>query len=585
MRRKNAISRFSTLLLATLACLLTAVLAPMLLSRRATDEPFSGYSVMASPTDMLVITVPVRLSDAPDLTLTRGTLYADGNAAAGTQISRFVLDGGVFQLNASGPAANASGLEGVSGAIAPLMVEQLIAMGFDALTVRRGTLHVTTIDGGSESIADIDAELTGWRKGQFSGRGNFTFRGQRLAFEATLQSAGEKRTPQRWPIRLTLKGDLLEASAEGHLSAAEDLRLTGQVDVATPSLRRTARWFGLPIGGADGLNTTVVKGHVNWSGRTLAVEDAKVVLDGNEATGALTVNFGGERPLIDATLAFGTLDIAPYIEAARSQTFLFDRHHASWSAFDLSFPIIKHVDADLRLSATKVAIKGSGLALGRGAATVAVRSGKLLADVAELELHAGKLTAQVTASANEIVPRYTLRGKVENFDAAAAGASLLGTSILTGRSTLAVDVQSAGQTPAELLRGLSGKATLILAESGRVALDMRAIAAAAKAKGPPGWGLLGKGQTNVEQLEARAVISNGVLVTEAVQARSGSSGIAASGRIDLAERTLDLQLFMKSNVPTDRPLKPADVVGADSVTVRGSWQEPFLRGEDGDALR
>ena len=111
MRRKNAISRFATLALATLACLLLAVLAPMLCSQRATDEPFSGYAVMASPRDMHVITAPIRLSDAPDLTLNRGTLYADGNAAAGTPISRFVLDGPVFYLNASGLRTGASSFE------------------------------------------------------------------------------------------------------------------------------------------------------------------------------------------------------------------------------------------------------------------------------------------------------------------------------------------------------------------------------------------------------------------------------------------------------------------------------------------
>ena len=102
MRRKNVISRFATLVLVTLALLLVALLAPMLFNPRAADEPFSGYAVMASPRDMHVLTAPIRLSDAPDLTLNRGTLYADGDAAGGTPISRFVLDGPVFYLNASG---------------------------------------------------------------------------------------------------------------------------------------------------------------------------------------------------------------------------------------------------------------------------------------------------------------------------------------------------------------------------------------------------------------------------------------------------------------------------------------------------
>ena len=124
------------------------------------------------------------------------------------------------------------------------------------------------------------------------------------------------------------------------------------------------------------------------------------------------------------------------------------------SAFDLSFPILRHIDADVRLSAAKVTIKSHGLVLGRGAATIAVRSGKLLADIAELEVHAGKMNAQVTVNSNELLPRYTVRGKIENFDAGSAATALLGSPVITGRSTLSVDLQGVGQTPVELLRRL-----------------------------------------------------------------------------------------------------------------------------------
>ena len=520
----------------------------------------------------------------------RGTLYADGNAATGTPISRFVLDGPVFQLNASGPRTDVLSFQSASadsfiGTVAPLLVEQLMAMGFDGLTLRRGTLNVTTAEGASEPISDIEAELSVRRKSHVAGRGSFTLRGQRLAFEGAVNSGAEKRAPLRWPTKMSLKGDLIDASFEGHLSVSEDLQASGQLELASPSLRRAARWLGVPMSAAEGINATVVKGQLNWARHTLAVEDAKVQIDGNEAAGALTLNLGGERPLIDATLAFNALDLTPYAEAARSRSFLFDRHTSSWSAFDLSVPIIKHVDADLRLSSPKVTLKSLGLALGRGAATITVRSGKLLADIAELELHSGKLSAQITASANDLVPRYTLRGKIENLDCASAGAVLFGAPVLSGRSTLAMDVQGDGQTPAELLRRLSGKATLTMADGGRLGLDMKSVAAAAKAKSPPGWGLLAKGQTNVEQVEVRTLIRDGVLLAETAQARSGATGLAVVGRVDLSERTLDLQLFAKSNVPMGRPLTPADLTGADTVSIRGPWQEPFLRAVEADAFR
>src|SRR5689334_8923345 len=174
MRRTSVISRLKTLVLATLACVLLALLVPLVFAPSAVDEPFSGYAVLASPRDLHVITKPARLSAAPDLTLSRGVLYADGNAALGTPISRFVLDGPTFYLNASGLEATTgfeSEVAGSEGTSTPLL-DQFMSMAFDMLTIRRGTLYIMTADGPAETIADIQAEVSGSRKGQVNGKGS-----------------------------------------------------------------------------------------------------------------------------------------------------------------------------------------------------------------------------------------------------------------------------------------------------------------------------------------------------------------------------------------------------------------------------
>lgn len=580
MRRRTLFSRLTTLIVATLACLLLALFAPFFISNRASDEPFTGAAVMASPRDMQVLTGPIRLSTAPDLMLSRGALYADGNAALGMPISRFVLDGPVFTLNASGLRETLSGFEHGGGvevdAIAPL-VEQLMAMGFDALTIRRGTLNIVATDGSSETIADIEADVSGRRKGQITARGEFGLRGQRVAFEATVSQPAEKKTPQRWPAKLVLKGGLLQANFDGFVDVTDDLQLSGQTEVTMPSVRRVARWFSIPVPNAEGLNAAFLKGQFTWARRTLAIEQAKITIDNNEATGSLALNLSGDRPMIDGTLAFGALDLTPYIEAARSQSFVFDRETASWSTFDLSFPIIKYVDTDLRISTPKIAFNGFGL--GRAAATITVRSGKLLADIAEVDLNSGLASAQLTADTNELVPRYALRGKVENFEAATAATALLGTPAIAGRSSLVFELAGAGQTPMEVLRHLSGKATMTTTEGGRLALDPKVLRTLPKEAGAPGWGVLGKGSSTLEQFEARAIINNGVVFTESAHGRSGGFGLAASGRVNLLDRSLDLRLVAKPGVPTDRPLKQADMLGGDAVRVRGPWEAPTVRGQ------
>lgn len=111
MRRKTVIGRLRKLVLAFMACVLFAVLAPLYFADRRTDEPFAISSVIASPRDMHVLSAPFRLSETPHLTLNRGIVYAystsntgNGSASAGSM----VLDGPVFTLNAAGLRAAAA---------------------------------------------------------------------------------------------------------------------------------------------------------------------------------------------------------------------------------------------------------------------------------------------------------------------------------------------------------------------------------------------------------------------------------------------------------------------------------------------
>jgi AsmA protein len=577
MRRISVISRLKTLVLAMLACVLLALIAPFFLVTRAVDEPFSGYSVLASPRDLHVITKPVRLSSAPDLTLSRGVLYADGNAALGTPISRFVLDGPVFYLNVSGLAATGgfdSDVVAPEVAAAAPLLEQFMSMGFDALTIRRGTLYVMTADGLAETIADIQAEVSGTRRGHVSGKGSFAVRGQRLTFETNLLPPADKAAAQLWQSKLTLKGSLIDLTFDGSIDVAVDLKVQGYAELSAANLRRIVRWFGPPVPIAEGLNAVSLKGQLSWARETVMVEKAKVSVDGSEAAGTLGFSYAGEHPAIDATLAFNTLDLSPYFEALRSQSYVFDRHTWSWSAFDFSFPILTYFDADVRLSAASLAFKG--VPLGRSAASIAVRSGKLMANIVELELPIGTASGRLTADVNEFPPRYALRGKIDNFEPAPAATWLTGLPILSGRSVLKVDLKTAGQTPTEALKGLAGKVGLSLIESGRLALDLRAIRSGTQTAAEASQ--LVKGSTSIDALEARANLANGLLVAEHVQAKAAGHSISASGSANLVDHTLDLRLLVQP-APGERAGLPPDAAASAGLTLHGPWALPSVRRE------
>jgi AsmA protein len=582
MRRNTVMRRLRKLALAIAACLVFAVLAPMYFAERATDDSFAGSAVLASPRDLHVITVPVRLSSAPDLTLNRAVIYDYGHSPPTGATSQVLLDGPVLTLNAAGlRTAAAADPEAADGQEPlPPLIQQMGALAFDLITIRRGTLHVTALDGSVETLTDLQAELKRTRRGQIACLGSFTVRGQRLAFDATFGQP-DKKQPLRWPLQMSFKSSLLQGSFDGLVDLREDVQLAGQTELAIASLRRVGRWFGLPLYLTEGFNTTTIKGDLVWARRSLAFEKARIAVDGNEGNGGVVLNLAGERPRLEATLDFGQLNLTPYVDATRTQFFGFELPVTWGASFDTSLPMIRYLDADMRISANRVMLRD--FAFGQGGATVTAQAGKLHADIAELEMPGGgTLTAQVTAIMTEAAPRYAVRAKVESLEMGPATARLLGAPALAGRAGLTFDLTSTGYSLTELTRRLSGKAALSMPEGGRVALDLRAVRKAAK-PGQRGWAGLARSHTNVERLEGRALIIEGVAFAEDIQARSGDLVLALGGRLGLVDGHMDARLVLKPAAPSDAAARTAETGVSETVTLRGPWPDPVLRSEESDA--
>lgn len=557
MQPRKMIARLAILSVATVVCLLAAFIVPSLVKNRGIDEAFTGASVIASPRDMLVVAQPIRLSAAPDLVLARGILYADGNAALGTPISRFVLDGPVFNVNVAGPAILAKPVNAVEEML-PLM-EQLLNAAYDTLIIRRGQAQIAGADGSGETLSDIEAEVTGRRKGQMAIRGSFSYRGQRIKFDTALAHLAEKKGAQRWQVKTALKSAFIDATFDGIADATRDLQLSGAADLTIPSLRRVARWLSLPVPNAEGLNAAALKGQLTWARNALSLEQAKVSIDGNEGGGTLTLNLNAERPLIDGTLAFTAIDLAPYVEGLRPQTFGFERPSTSWTHLDLSFPLVRYIDTDLRISTPRLTFKSFDM--GRTAATFTVRAGKLLADVAEMELGAATANLELTADTNEVVTRYTLKGKIQNFDAAQSAAALLSGAPWSGKGTLTVDLTGSGQVTGEVVRSLSGKAALVMPQGARVPTDLKSLKALAKQGPQSGWTNILKGQTTLDAVDVRASVAGGVMSVETMPIKTVAPAIGVIGTINLTEGELDVQL----------------ATGAEALNISGPFSSPILK--------
>jgi len=525
--------------------------------------------VYAGGRDAVMVTTPVRLSQAPHVVLEGGLVYDPDSGTTGAvdnaATTKIVIDAPVISVATSSNLAsrNEAGEEAL-----PVILSQLSALAFDKLQIRRGTLILVSQDGSKEIFSDFTVDVVSNRKGSFTSKGGANYRGTSITFDAAWSVPADRQPPVRIPLNLVVKSAMLEASIDGKLGVTEGLRLQGAAEISAQKLRQFARWFGIAAPSGGDLKNVSIKGTLDWGAGALTFSRATLSVDGNEGTGALTLSTSEALPSLEGTLAFQNFDLSHTAVLTPTLASIWPLGFGPGEE-ESTLSLLTRFNADLRVSAAKVTLPY--LQTGRGAATIAVKDGKLRADIAELEVESGTFGGQVTADMSSAIPRYGLSGKLENIDAGRSLSGLLHRNPLQGRANMSVSLTGSGHNAADLLSSLSGRIGFTLIDGGRLGLDLRALLYAAQRSEVKGWAAAGKGQTALENLDAQLQVRNGVIMSERLQAKSAGLTIAGSGRADMLAKGLDIALLLTNATPESAPSS------ANTLLFTGNWLDPTIR--------
>ena len=584
--------RRQTILATTVIGFTAAGLALPLLVNDAGERVLPGSSVVAAIRDRYTLTSPVRLLSLPPVTVESGTIGISSAQASRARTgeavtalltsgsAKLVLDGGFIRIDA--PRAQTDDGATHGEVLAP-MLKAFLQLAFEGLSLRRCTVAMRQADGTDIVLDNVNAEI-GLQRKSIVTKGEFEHRGQRLTFDTVLGLL-DKRSGGHLPIKASIKGDLVDSQIDGTLVVAEGLQLSGaQVVMTSPDIRRVANWLGAGWPAGPGLGYFRAEGKVDWADRVATFQKAAFSLDGNQATGTLTFSFAGPRPSIEGTLALSRLDLSRYMTSddglSTTREAVLGRSLASWleRPATLSLPLLPLIDADLRISSAQTSAGPVGL--GRSAATLSLKSGKLLADIAEVEIDSGaRGSGQISADMSRSEPRYSVRGKIEGIDSSRLATALLGQQALRGRADIVLDLAGSGDTGERFLASLTGKASLALPNGGQVGIDVPALIEQSTASSMD-WQEVVPGPTTVDKLGVQLQFSPGFWSANNVTATLGDSVYAAAGRLSLAAGTLDLLVTKSPMVPEDAkgPQRPFTT---ERIVLRGPWRTPAITPEAG----
>lgn len=573
---------------AILCSLIGLVAAPVFIGGHHPGLSLKSAAVFAASTNSYSLSSPVRLLQTPLIELESGTISipknSTGLARSGEMLARLITGSSSrIALKDAKFSADFSGSEITTlnkmtpGGVAPL-VAIFQDLKFDSLTVSDSTVHLKLTDGSTLALHDVTADVTSNREGIVHAEGSFIFRGEKVSFDTTFATNLDAKSGARL-VSVSLKSRLLVADFDGYYMLGANPRLLSQQgDLKIPSLQEAANWIGVTWPSSLGFKDFRAKGQLEWVNRTITFQDAVVQMDGNEATGTLSVNFSGEHPAIEGTLGFKTLDLTTYFRSGDdvAQTSGESLLSLVSTATDLNFPLVKAIDADLRISSDSVVVPG--VTIGSSAATISLKGGKMIADIAELEIDDGtRGGGQLRIDMNGPQPSYDIRGKLEDLDIGRAAQAIFGHATIQGRGNAIIEISATGDTGTSLLNSLSGKLSVTMADGGSIGLDIDQLSAAVTSpEAQNTWTTASTGTMPVDHLDARFAVVNGVIRTERVWATTGERAVEAEGAINLSARMLDLSLVIGDRPAADaaEDARPEPRV---VINMRGPWKEPSLR--------
>ncbi|MEQ1611738.1 MAG: AsmA-like C-terminal region-containing protein [Hyphomicrobiaceae bacterium] len=563
------------------------IAAPLIISISSDHITVSSSRLLAAPRDSVMISSPAPLGQSKLLTIERGLLYPADSAGRALETpltrpqlasgnTRFVLENATLRIQSGSLEAG----EGNSAAL----IEAISAMQFESLSLRKATVHVLLPDGRTETMTDIDGEISHRRKATLFVKGKGDLRGQRVKFDLSSGLLTDARPGSTVPLKLSFQSSLIEASFEGRVGLVGPVQLQGSIEFTAQGIRQIARWFGSPWPAGNELRNLSGQGQLAWAGPAMAFNKGAFQLDGNQATGTLHLNFANARPSIGGTLALKSLDLGRYFPSRAAPLPLIAGN--TWKNLlttDLTLPLAQHFDVDLRISSDKVLL--GNLQFGRAAAAVTVSQGRMLADIGAFEFDGGRGNGQISADMSGSIPKLTLRGRLDEIDATRISTSLFGHPVLTGRATITTDLASTGRTGDDLMASSQGKLNIAIRAGGRLGVDVRGLATSTQKRTADGWGSAGRGQTTFDTLDAVFAVRAGALIADNVSAKSGDITTAISGQIDMPTSRLNLSIVQSPTAtsavatPTATPAKSGP-----TIQIFGPWSAPTVR-NDGNRER
>ncbi len=416
------------------------------------------------------------------------------------------------------------------------------------------------------SLAATDALLA------VSARGSAGYRGRDVAFEVKADGAAGWRSALAFTVAGAARSEgLFALNFTGPVRLGTARAAEGPLRLSIENLGELAGWVtgrpaGLPAGMPDSLlleTRIAVKGTERIGLGAMMLRGIGTVSRGDAA-----LYLGGARPLLNARLESGPLDLSAFA----GQTGGPDGAggNGGWSTAPLDLSALRAVDADVQIRAEAVDL--GEIELGRSEIDARLQDGRLDLTIRRLDAYGGGVDGTIALMAGREVEVAADLG-VANVQLRPLLAALSGTERLEGLGNFRIRATGRGGSMDALMRSLSGAGSLDLADGAILGINLAAIVR--NLTGQSG----GSERTDFSAVSGTFDIRDGVLHNSDFSFLGPLLRIRGAGTVDIGGRGQNLRLeptAVSSLAGQGGSLGEAGL-GIFPILVTGTWANPSIR--------
>lgn len=445
------------------------------------------------------------------------------------------------------------------------------------LRVLRGTIALRDEDGLTRELV---SNISGSLDRILDGKGiavalDFDWREKTVSTKMLMEDTPAFMAGRPTVTRASISARATRGTFRGETALLRDsLSADGNLSLQTDSLREIMAWLGIEAPTSGGFGAFSLSGHLKTEGSQVGLTNAVLDLDSNRSDGALLVKFGGERPLIQGTLAADSLDLTPY-----GRMRFTDAGGREWDRHTIDLTALEQFDLDLRLSAAAATAESTRITT--LAASAVLSGGRLALALGQARVWGGRVRASAVLAPRPAAVASDRSGAVVRIEAECANVALepalddiAGFRRLEGTGDITLSLEGAGRSIQDIAQTVSGAFAISGTDGALVGFDVAQVLHRIERRPLSGGGDPRGGRTAFATLDGKITLADGKADIETMTLEGKRVRLSLAGTAAVGARDLDLKgsaaLVGASQNAADQP--PLDL----PFVVQGPWDSPLV---------